>query len=249
MKKNKQKVAIITGASRGIGKAIAFKLDKEGFAVVLVSRNQKNLKSTLKGFSKKAIAIPVDVSKEGEVVSMIGKVIKKFGRIDVLVNNAGISIFKTIDQFEKEDFEVMVNVNLGGVFYCSREVIKQMKKQSWGGQIINISSMAAKYFFSSSPRSLHCMVKAGVAALAGSLQPELRNYNIKIATIYPGVVFTDLVTELGRRDPVELQKFALKPEDIAHVAWMIINQKKNSNIIEVVIQSHFLPKYVSTKSS
>lgn len=239
MKKKTQKVTIITGASRGIGKAIALKLDKEDFTTVLVSRSQRNLKAALKYFKNNAVAIRADVSKEGEVVSMVGKVIKKFGRIDVLVNNAGLSIFRPVEQITKENFEAMVNVNLGGVFYCSREVIKQMKKQPAGGQIINISSIAAKTPALFSKRNLHCMVKAGIGALAESLQAELRNSGVKIVTIYPGLVSTELLTELRSRDPAVLQNYALKPEDIAHVVWMIINQGKNSNITEVAIRPLF----------
>lgn len=233
-----KKVAIVTGASRGIGKAIALKLDREGFITVLVSRHSENLKTALKDFKKNAVAIPADVSKEKEVVAMVGEVIKKFGRIDVLINNAGFSAFKRINQLTKEDFDQTINTNLGGAFYCLRECISQMKKQPQGGQIINISSIAAKAPFLYPGRSLHCASKAAIGNLANSIQAEMisERRNIKIATIYPGVVFTEWFFKRKTRDLDEVKKNALKPEDIAHVVWMIVSQGRNSNITEVLIE-------------
>jgi len=236
-----KRVAIITGASRGIGKAIALKLDKERFAVVLVSRSKQNLRAALKDFSKGTIAIVADVSKEKEVISMTGKTVKKFGRIDVLINNAGAFLFKKINEMTKKDFNQMVGTNFAGVFYSMRECIKQMKKQPDGGQIINISSLATKVSFPYPSRSLYCGTKAAVGEFASSVQTELMSdkNKIKIATIYPGLVFTDRVIERKIRHPKEVRKHALKSRDIAHVISMIINQDKNSNITEVVIQPLF----------
>ena len=237
MKKNSNlKVAVITGASRGIGRAIALKLDQESFTTILVSRSKQNLFSALKGFSKKAIAIQADVSREDEVVSMVRKVIKKFGRLDILVNNVGLYASKPIENINNIDFESMVNVNLGSVLYCCREATLQMKKQPAGGQIINISSIAAKIPDRLPQRSLYCMVKAGMGALAESLQAELKNNRVKIATIYAGLVYNEFITELKSREPEALKRDALKVEDIAHIAWMIVNQGKNSNISEVIVQ-------------
>jgi len=238
MKKNKSKVAIITGASRGIGKAIALKLDKEGFVVVLVSRSQKNLKSALKGFSKRAVAIPTDVSKEKDIISMVKKIIYKFGRVDVLINNAGWSSRKKIGQISKEDLERVIGTNLAGTFYCTRECLKQMEKQPEGGQIINISSIAAKIPSFFPLRSLHCATKAAIGSFAVNIQKEMDmdKKNIKIATIYPGSVFSEWAAK-RRINPKEFKKHALNAEDVAYVVWMIINQGKNSNITEVTIPS------------
>lgn len=232
----KNKVAIITGASRGIGEAIALKLDKGGFITVLVGRNKKNLKTAQKDFSKKAIVIPADVSKENEVIAIVRRVVKKFGRIDVLINCAGWSAAGKIEELSENDFERTVNSNLGGVFYCSREVIKQMKTQSQGGQIINISSMAAKMPLSFPKRSLHCAIKAAIGVFAQNIQEEVKNYSIKIATIYPNFVLTDSLLRRGTRDPEELRKYAPMPEDVGWLVLMIVNQGEKSNISEVIIR-------------
>ena len=235
--KNK-KIAIITGASRGIGKAIALKLDKKGFITILVSHNQENLKKTLKEFSKNAVIIKADISKEKDVILMFKKVIKKFKNIDILVNNAGFSIFKEIEQIKKKDFDKMIGVNVAGVFYCIRECIKQMRKQKNRGQIINIGSVASKSPFFFPERSLYCSVKAAISALADSVQRELekKRYNIKIATIYPGCVFTEWTKSLNNRKYGDLKKYALKTSDIVHAVLMIIGQGENSNITEIVIR-------------
>ena len=214
-----KKVSIITGASRGIGKEIALKLDREGFVVVLVSRSKQDLRAVLKDFSKRAITIVADVSKEKEVISMIEKTVKKFGRIDVLINNAGAFVFKKINEMTKKDFNKMVGTNFASVFYSMRECIKQMKKQPAGGQIINISSLAAKTSFLYSSRSLYCGTKAAAGEFSASIQAELNSdkNKIKIATIYPGLVFTDWIIKMKTHHPKEVKKHALMPKDIAHV--------------------------------
>lgn len=234
-----RKIAIITGARRGIGKAVALKLDKKGFVAVLVGRDKQKLKTALGDFSKRAIAIPADVSKEKEVVQMIKKIIKKFGRIDVLVNCAGSHVFKKLEDTSKKDFEETIGNNLASVFYCMRECIKQMKKQPQGGQIINIGSISSKIAFERPSISVYCAAKAGVEALAESVQAEIikAKGNVKIATIHPDLVLTEATIETKRRNLAALRQFALKPEDIAYLVWMIINQGKNSNITEVTVRS------------
>jgi len=252
MKQEKRRVAIITGASRGIGKAIALKLDKNGFIPILVSRSRGDLKKALKDFGKKAVAIPTDVSREKEIVKMAQKVVKEFGRVDVLINNVGITEVGILgvgsperrgcDQLTKEDFDQMVNTNLGGTFFCMRECIKQMKKQKRGGQIININSIVAKNLFpfkNFKRRSLYIATKAALSHLATAVQTETEEFGIKISTIYPGLVFTEGEASKGIFDIEKLRKFALRPADIAHIVWMILEQGESSNITEVVVYPRF----------
>jgi NADP-dependent 3-hydroxy acid dehydrogenase YdfG len=245
-----RKIAIITGAGRGIGKAISLKLDREGFFTIRVDRMPKNLKTASKEFNKRAMSVLADVSREQDVVLMIKKVVKKFNRIDVLVNNAGLSAAGPINQMTKKDFNQTINVNLGGAFYCMRECINQMKKQPQGGQIINIGSIAAKMPFFYPNRSIHCASKAAVASLAASIQTEmiLEKKNIKIATIHPGPVLTDWLLKRKNHGSDEIKEIALKPEDVAHVVWMIANQGKNSNISEVLIEPLFASRFLRNKT-
>ncbi|MBU1177450.1 SDR family oxidoreductase [Patescibacteria group bacterium] len=235
--KNK-KIAIITGASRGIGKAIALNLDKKGFIVILVSHNQENLKKALKDFSKNAMIIKADVSKEKDVILMFEKVIDKFKSIDVLINSAGLLIFKEIKKMTRTDFNKIIGTNIGGVFYCMREYIKQMEEKSNYGQIINIGSIVSKTPSLFPMRNLYCSTKAALSALSDSVQAEIqeRKGNIKVATIYPGLVLTDSIINRGMRNYEDLKKYALKTSDIVHIVQMIINQSKNSNITEVVVR-------------
>ena len=234
-----KKVAIITGSSRGIGKAIALKLDKKGFIVVLVSRSYKNLKEALKGFSSNALIIEADVSKEKDVILMFEKVIKKFKRIDVLINNAVFSVFKKIEETDKNDFDKMIGTNIGGLFYCTKEYIKQVKKQSSKGQIINMGSIVSKAPFIFGQRTLYCSMKSAISGFSSALQAEIKgnNGNIKVATIYPGIVFTEWTVSSRNRNYDDLKRNALKTKDIVHIILMILKQGKNSNITEVVVHS------------
>lgn len=245
----KNKVAIITGAGCGIGSTIAVKLNKEKFITILVGRNKKNLIKTASKRKKNVVVAVADISKEKDVVGIFKKVIQKFGRIDVLINNAGSSVFEKFDKISGENLRKTVNTNLLGTLYCAKEAVKQMKKQPFGGQIVNISSIAAKIPSVFPSRGVHCATKAAIGAFSESVQSETSTdrKKIKIATIYPGLVFTEAAAKRATRDFQELKKYALKSEDIACVVWTIVNQGENSNITEVVIQPLFTPAVVSKR--
>jgi len=232
-----KKVAIITGAGRGIGKSIAKKLNKEGFFVALVDKNKKELNLIKKDFPSKSIFIPCDISKEKEVILMVNQVIKKFKKIDVLINNAGISRYGWVDKLTSGDIDETLEVNLAGAIHCTREAVKQMKKQK-SGQIINICSIAAKHPQMFLSKSVYSASKAGLAVFGENILPELKRYNIKIANIFPALVATEGVKEREFWTKERL-KYALSPEDIAYICWMIINQGKNSNISEVVVNNMY----------
>jgi NADP-dependent 3-hydroxy acid dehydrogenase YdfG len=158
-----------------------------------------------------------------------------------------------ITQIKKRDFEQTVAVNLMGAFYCMRECIKQMKKQSKGGQIINVNSIAVKNPSLFPRRALHCATKAAIAALSASVQSELSiaRTNIKIANIYSGPVLTEgfikVLQEIKKDNSGKNEEFIkhiLRPRDIAYVVWTIIKQGKNSNITEMVVQPSFYGRIV-----
>lgn len=236
-----RKVAIVIGASGGIGRFVALELDKEGFIVVLVAHNLERLKKVSKGLSKKAYLVSTDISKEKEVISLIKDTTRKFKHIDLLVNCAGTLLFNKCEEMSSTDFNKLVATDFTGAFFCIRESIKQMKKQKQGGQIINISSLAAKIPSFLPGRSVYCAVKAAVGIMLESIQAELSRSGkkIKIATIYPGLVATDSIIKRGTRNLKELKKFALKPEDIVYAVLSIVNQGENSNITEIIIRPLF----------
>ena len=232
-----KKVAIITGAGRGIGRSIAEKLNKEGFYTVLVDRSKKELGLVKKKFKSKSTFILCDISKEGEVVSMVSRVVKKFKKIDVLINNAGVSRYGWVDELTSKDIKETLEVNLGGTIYCTRETVKEMKRQK-SGQIINICSIAAKFPEKFLSKSVYSASKAGLAVFGENISPELKKYNIKIANIFPALVATEGVKERVFWTQERL-RYALFPEDIAFICLMIINQGKNSNISEVVVNNMY----------
>lgn len=231
----KNKLIIITGAGQGIGRAIALYLDKKGFIVVLVDKDYEKLKKALKEFNPQALIFSCDVSKEKQVVSTIRKVIKKFKRIDVLINNAGISESNQITNFTKKEIDRIIDTNLKGTIYFIREAVRQMKRQR-SGQIINISSAAAKYPEQNPFRGIYCASKIGQAIFGESSFRELRTYNIKVANIFPALTFTPLALEARQWSKKEFN-YATSPEDIAKAILTIINQGKNSNILEVVFSN------------
>lgn len=231
-------MAIITGASQGVGKATALKLDREGLSCVLVARDIKKLKETAKLLSGRTMIFSADVSKKNQIQRLVSQVLKRHRQIDILVNNAGISLKKSLENTNENEFDMLVNTNLRGVFNCTQAVFGQMKIQR-SGQIINIASILVKKQLVN--RSIYIATKFAVAGFGAALSAEARKFNIKIATIYPGLV----ANERYLNQPVEVrQKYgnvdinsALKPEDVAHAIWMIITQSENSNITEVIVDN------------
>ncbi|WP_455463360.1 SDR family oxidoreductase, partial [Candidatus Hodarchaeum mangrovi] len=141
------KVAIITGASKGIGKEISLKFGESGIKLVLAARNKAlltNLKNEIESkFTTEVLIIPTDITKENQVITMVNKTIEKFKKIDILINNAGVGRFSRIDQFSIEDYNFIMDVNVKGVFLTTKYVVPHMIRRE-SGHIINISSIAGK---------------------------------------------------------------------------------------------------------
>ena len=224
------KLAIVTGGSRGIGKSTAIKLLKEGFTVIITSRNNKELKETENELNKygKIIGIKSDVSNYDDVKNLIKQVYNKYKRIDVLVNNAGVALWKELDQMNKKEIDNILDINLKGLTYMCREVIPIMKKQK-SGNIINISSGAGKKGYAEF--SVYCASKFGVIGLSDSLAKELERYGISVYTICPGGVNTKMY--LGMEPDADLNSL-LQPEQIAEKIIACVKGKyKNRACIEI----------------
>ena len=190
------KVAIITGSSTGIGFAVAKEFVKNGAKVVLCGMT---IESTIEAKDKilaeypeaELLACKVDISKTNEVVELFNNTIQQFGKLDVLVNNAGIAPYKPLENMTDEDFINVIDVNLVGTFRCTREAVKYMKEN--GGSIINTSSFVSLY--GASTQSAYTASKAAINGLTKSNAKELGKYNIRVNSIAPGVVMTDMVKE------------------------------------------------------
>lgn len=194
--KLKNKVAIVTGSRRGIGRSITLELAKEGAKVVISDIDLKecqNVCDEIKKIGSDAIAIKCDVSKKSDVDAMVKKTIQKFKRIDILINNAGVVLMKPFVQMTEKDWDFVLDINLKGVFLCTNAVAKQMVKQK-GGKIISIASIAGEVGFMNT--SAYCASKAGIINLTRELAMELSPHNINVNVVAPGVIATKMTEDM-----------------------------------------------------
>lgn len=225
------KVTIITGAGRGIGKAIAITLAREGAKIIINDIDLPSAEETAQEINKTgqgALAFKVDVSDSREVNQMVNSVIKEFGRIDILVNNAAIIRRGTIEELSEEDWDKVIDVNLKGTFNCMKAVVGIMKKQRYG-KIVNISSIAGKIGdLASAP--CYGASKAGMSCLGKSLARELATYNINVNVVAPHAI----ETEMSKEWPEEKRKNIIagiplgrmgQPEDIAEAVAFLVSDK------------------------
>ncbi len=230
MKKLQDKVAIITGSRRGIGRGIALAFAKEGCKVVVSDyvedKDGKNTVNEIKKLGSDAIFVKADVSKERDVKNLVDKAVKKFGKLNILVNNAGIVSFGTADTLEEKDWDKVINVNLKGVFFGTKYAAKQMLKQGKGGRIINISSIAGLVGFPGI--SAYCASKGGVTEFTREAALDYASKGITVNAIDPGVIETDMTKGmLGDKATREnfMQNTPIgrvgKPEDIGNAALFL----------------------------
>jgi NAD(P)-dependent dehydrogenase (short-subunit alcohol dehydrogenase family) len=192
--KLRDKVAIITGASKGIGKGIAVRYAEEGAAVVLASRSEDLLASIaqqIRDTGSRALALSLNVRRPESVQEVVQKTVSEFGRLDIMVNNAGISMAHPSEDLKPEDWQMALETDLSGVFYGCQSAAKQMIAQGTGGCIINITSV---YGLVAAPmRAAYCASKAGANMLTKLLASEWAGKNIRVNAIAPGYIRTELV--------------------------------------------------------
>lgn len=224
----KGEVALVTGASRGIGLAIARRLGQMGARVALSGRDARRLESAaagLRGQGAEVLACQADVRDSGQVARMVERVNAAFGDISILVNNAGVGAFVAVHELSEADWDTVLDTNLKGVFLCSRAVAPQMIRAR-RGHIINISSLAGKNTFAGA--AAYCASKWGLQGLTGCMAEDLRAYGIRVSAICPGSVHTEFSPHAGK-DPLKM----LQPDDIAHAVAMLLTQAPQSFISEV----------------
>jgi len=225
------KVAIVTGAGRGIGKAIAIALAREGANIIAIDvdiQTAEKVAKEIKSLDRQAWAIQVDVSDSKEVNRMVQLVLKKFKRVDILVNNAAIIRRGSIEDLKEDDWDRVIDVNLKGAFNCMKAVVRIMKKQRYG-KIINISSIAGKMGdLASAP--CYGASKAGMTCLAKSLARELAPYNINVNVVAPHAIKTDMSKEWSEEKRkniianIPLGRMG-EPEDIAEAVVFLVSDK------------------------
>ena len=226
--------AIVTGSTRGIGKETALLLLQKGLNVIISSRSQQSVDNVIQEIldkfpSKKenVLGLKCDVSKYSDVKSLVDVSVKRFGRIDVLVNNAGIVYFKSIMDTTEEEWNKTIDTNLKGVFLFTKEVLPYMIENK-SGVIVNVSSGAGKSGFPN--LSAYCASKFGVIGFTESIAKEVSNYNVKVMAICPGRVDTKMIDDIVDNGYNLSNKNLMKPEQVAKKIYdMIFNQKDYYN--------------------
>ena len=230
------KVAVITGGSKGIGKAIAFGLAAAGAKVVLAARTRETLEQVAEelrvgGVSNpdSVLAVPTDVTDVEAVNRLVERTLDVYQSFDILVNNAGIGRFGMVADFVPDDWDAVINSNLRAIYLCSKSALSPMLAQG-SGQIINVLSIAAKVPFEAS--SAYCAAKAGALAFTKVLASEVRQQNIRVTAVLPGSVHTPFWDEIPQHPDFEQM---LKPEHVADTVVSVCQQPLGMVTEEIVV--------------
>ena len=226
------KVAIVTGASKGIGKAIATSLADVGVKVVLAARTQHTVEQVAADLRKSgadATAIPTDVTDVDAVQNLIQRTLDSYQKLDILINSAGNGIFGSVADFDPNDWDSVINSNLKGVYLCTKYALPYLLVQG-SGQIINVLSIAAKVAFPAS--SAYCAAKAGALALTKVLAAEVRDQNIRVTAVLPGSVDTPFWEDIPQHPDFDKM---LKPEHVAQTVRSVCQQPVGMVTEEIVV--------------
>jgi 3-oxoacyl-[acyl-carrier protein] reductase len=228
----KDKVAIVTGGARGIGKEIALTFAREGADVCICDVNEETLKETareLESAGRQAIALKIDVTAFPQVEEMVQKVLDKFKKIDILINNAGITRDNLLLRMKEEEWDAVINVNLKGTFNCTKAASKVMIKQK-SGKIVNVASIIG--LMGNAGQANYAASKGGIISFTKSAAKELASRNINVNAIAPGFIKTDMTAKI----PQNLQEEMLKAiplkrfgeaSDVANLALFLVSETSN----------------------
>lgn len=231
------KVALITGASAGIGQACARALASEGAQLVLTARREDRLaalQAEVVALGGAAVFVTGDAREEATAMSTVQAAIAAFGRIDILINNTGTGNYKNLVDTSAADYDEMVDTNVRSTFLFTRHTVPVMLQQQ-SGTILMISSMAGVYGFGG--EAVYCMTKFAQVGFAQALDRELRGSGIKVGAICPGGVKTEFAIGKGRTEAGVAQSDMLEAEDVAGVVLMACTQSPKSRIIEVQMRT------------
>jgi len=237
----KEKVVVITGASSGLGEATARLLSAEGATVVLGARRVERLKSLaeeLNAKGGKALAVTTNVTDRQQVKKLVDTAVEKFGRIDVMINNAGLMQQSPLDKFKVDEWDNMIDINIKGVLYGIAAALPHMERQKFG-HLINVSSVAGHKV---TPAGVvYCATKHAVRAISEGLRTEVKPYNIRTTIISPGAVATELPNHITDKESAAgIQQFykgyAIPADSFARAVAFAINQPEDVDINEILFR-------------
>jgi len=224
------KNAVVTGGTRGIGLAIAEALALAGAGVAICGRTQAHIETAVRQLTNtsksKVVAKVADVRNSTEVSSFFEYLDRELGQLDIVVNNAGVGIFKSTAELSVEEWQKTLDTNLSGVFYCSKEALRRIRNR--GGYIINISSLAGKNAFASG--AAYNASKFGLNGLSEAMMLDHRNENVKVSYILPGSVATEFSSSSGG------EKWKIAPEDVAEIVLMLLKTPARTLISRVEVR-------------
>lgn len=231
------KVALVTGASAGIGQAAARALAREGAKVVITARRQERLEqlaAEVKKLGSEAVFVAGDAREEKTAVAAVEAALKSFGRIDVLIANAGMGVYKTLVETSAAEYDTMMDSNMRSSWLLARHVAPVMIQQK-DGLMLFVSSMAGVYGFAG--EATYCATKFAQVGFAQGLDKELRPHGIKVGTINPGGVKTEFALGTGRNDKMIAESGWLEADDVAEAILFACTQPKASRIIQIQMRT------------
>lgn len=238
-----KQAVMVTGASRGIGRATALALAREGGKVLAVARTATllaELAEQASGLPGQIVPAAADVTQRDQAEAAVTKAIEQFGRIDALVNCAGVELPKPVEEFTDEEYARMLDTNLKAIFYLVRAVVPIMKQQR-SGLIVNIASTAGHRGFAGD--SVYCASKFGVVGLTDALDEELRPFGIRVSCISPGAADTDLAKGTWSPPDDPYRAHFLRPEDVARAVLFVVSQPPHVTIPRLSILPLVEPPY------
>lgn len=226
------KVALVTGAAQGIGKAVSLLLARNGADIIVSDVNLEKAEETAKEvqtLGRKALAIKADVAKLEDVEKMVEATLAQFGHVDILVNNAGIARDKLILRMTEEDWDAVLNINLKGTFNCTKAVVRHMSKQR-SGKIVNIASVVGE--MGNAGQGNYAASKAGVIGFTKTIAREFAQRGINVNAIAPGYIETPMTDALPDKAKEELKRLIPmdrlgKPEDVAEAVLFLVSESAN----------------------
>jgi 3-oxoacyl-[acyl-carrier protein] reductase len=232
--------ALVTGASRGIGRAIALALAEAGADVALTARNESELKelaSRIQGMGRRAPVFPADLCRPGEVRALAAAVEEKLCRVDILINNAGGATLRPMVEMSEEEFEQVIELNLTAVFRLTRLLLPGMLQRQHG-HVIMIASTAARRGFAGG--TSYVAAKFGLNGFAQCLFYETRSSNVRVTTIFPSSVNTDLMRQFGAR---EREERMIQPVDIAQAVVAALQTDGRATVKEIEVWGRILKRH------